>query len=441
MNTQLLTSDAAAGAMLFKELQAFMNTSNNSPSVSTNITLPNPNPTALFTPSLSQPSNTPSLVGLPLFNPLNTEQLQAVHALLPSNQLFSSPLTAAPGAGFSSFNLGSATLLNLKDKTTGLETVGIMPTTATKQLNQSININQVALPNSSSAPSSNSLSLHTLSNLFHGANVLNKVSNTTTTAAATASTAPIEPMITTPSVGERSLTDTNHLASFSAAAVKSDPNNNESSHTIAELAPTTGVAAAVAPKESNAAIDQIPYSSSSQFMFGRRLAHTRKFVCNQCRVMFASLAELNKHTLEAHNSFKCTICSAHFTQRSNLQRHSLKHVGFKPFTCNVCGKEYYRKDHLVRHIEVTHPNCDPKMNITVHLTSSECLDYLDRVNMGKQTPSPGGDVDDSQRCANDATTVNIMEIIENAKMEEPSTTAELNETSIDDTALVISTSE
>ncbi|VDO00719.1 unnamed protein product [Rodentolepis nana] len=119
----------------------------------------------------------------------------------------------------------------------------------------------------------------------------------------------------------------------------------------------------------------------SQALFSRRYVHPRRFICNQCRDQFSSLTELTRHTLEVHNSFRCNYCNAKFTQRSNLQRHSLKHVGFKPFTCNICNKEYYRKDHLVRHIEVTHPDVDPRLNITTRLSSSECLEFLDNLHL------------------------------------------------------------
>lgn len=119
----------------------------------------------------------------------------------------------------------------------------------------------------------------------------------------------------------------------------------------------------------------------SQTLFSRRYVHPRRFICNQCRDQFSSLTELTRHTLEVHNSFRCNYCNAKFTQRSNLQRHSLKHVGFKPFTCNICNKEYYRKDHLVRHIEVTHPDVDPRLNITTRLSSSECLEFLDNLHL------------------------------------------------------------
>ncbi|VDL61966.1 unnamed protein product [Hymenolepis diminuta] len=119
----------------------------------------------------------------------------------------------------------------------------------------------------------------------------------------------------------------------------------------------------------------------SQALFSRRYVHPRRFICNQCREQFSSLTELTRHTLDIHSSFRCNYCNAKFTQRSNLQRHSLKHVGFKPFTCNICNKEYYRKDHLVRHIEVTHPDVDPRLNITTRLSSSECLEFLDNLHL------------------------------------------------------------
>ncbi|KAM3179059.1 hypothetical protein ACTXT7_001365 [Hymenolepis weldensis] len=115
----------------------------------------------------------------------------------------------------------------------------------------------------------------------------------------------------------------------------------------------------------------------SQASCSRSYIHLR-FICNQCREQFSSLSELTRHTLGVHSSFLCTYCDAKFTQRSNLQRHSLKHVGFKAFTCNICSKGYYRKDHLTRHIEVAHPNVNPRLNITTHLKSSECLDFLDK---------------------------------------------------------------
>ncbi|CAH8516922.1 unnamed protein product [Schistosoma turkestanicum] len=112
----------------------------------------------------------------------------------------------------------------------------------------------------------------------------------------------------------------------------------------------------------------------------RRPSTNRRFPCNQCKEEFPSLHTLEQHTLSQHGTYRCHICQAQFTQRSNLQRHALKHVGFKPFECRVCSKAYYRKDHLMRHMEMGHPGFTPRDNITVHLTSSESLDYLNRSN-------------------------------------------------------------
>ncbi|VDL60113.1 unnamed protein product [Hymenolepis diminuta] len=113
-------------------------------------------------------------------------------------------------------------------------------------------------------------------------------------------------------------------------------------------------------------------ASKRRFTGGRR-----NFPCNQCNEMeFHSLQQLEEHTMQTHGSYRCHVCSRTFTQRSNLQRHALKHVGFKPFRCGVCLQGYYRKDHLMRHMEVNHPTVNPLENIQVFLTSSQSLDYL-----------------------------------------------------------------
>ncbi|VDP91984.1 unnamed protein product [Echinostoma caproni] len=128
----------------------------------------------------------------------------------------------------------------------------------------------------------------------------------------------------------------------------------------------------------------------------RRPSSNRRFPCNQCREEFPSLHTLEEHTMCQHGTYRCHICKAQFTQRSNLQRHALKHVGFKPFECRVCSKAYYRKDHLMRHMEMGHPGYTPRENITVHLTSSESLDYLNRSNpqlgQGLSSSDSPGDV-------------------------------------------------
>ena len=108
----------------------------------------------------------------------------------------------------------------------------------------------------------------------------------------------------------------------------------------------------------------------------RKSLSRRNFLCNQCHDAFNSLRDLERHTVNTHVSYRCTYCDANFTQRSNLQRHSLKHVGFKPFECGICDKSYFRKDHLMRHMETSHPSVPACENIRILLTSSQSLDYL-----------------------------------------------------------------
>ncbi|VDP13647.1 unnamed protein product [Echinostoma caproni] len=148
----------------------------------------------------------------------------------------------------------------------------------------------------------------------------------------------------------------------------------------------------------------------------------KSFLCNQCRRDFASLSLLCAHTFAVHRCFRCTICDAQFTQRSNLQRHSLRHVGFKPFICKVCDKAYYRKDHLVRHIELSHPGRDPRLSLTVKLSSAECLDYLERlqsegneqveqVQMLCQTPDETGPKKAQSPSMNGGESVEVTEVV------------------------------
>ncbi|KER31121.1 hypothetical protein T265_13043, partial [Opisthorchis viverrini] len=362
----------------------------------------------LLNTSLHNPvSSTPSLVSFPLFNAFTPDQLTAVQALLPPGPFVNNSASAAPN--LASLNLGSATLFNWKDRQVGLETLGVVPASTNRQLTQPV----ANLLNHISVPQATPISLRalsTLSQLFN-ANVdqsalKNKNTSNDNESKLTANS---------PTTGASERKPGTQLLDPSFTGTTARPPNVTIVTPSRDIGITQPQTDSLVPVSEQDLGDSSPLSvnnsagtnggySSNQFMFGRRLAHTRRFICNQCRKNFASLAELNRHTLEAHTSFKCTICSAHFTQRSNLQRHSLKHVGFKPFTCNLCNKEYYRKDHLVRHIEVTHPNHDPKMNITVHLTSSECLDYLDRIHAGRASPS-SENPDESYEHAPEATDI------------------------------------
>ncbi|KAM7541028.1 hypothetical protein Aperf_G00000024291 [Anoplocephala perfoliata] len=137
--------------------------------------------------------------------------------------------------------------------------------------------------------------------------------------------------------------------------------------------------------ENRSAPGRMVSSPKRRFTGGRRA-----FSCNQCGEMeFRSLQHLETHTMEVHGGYRCHVCGSKFTQRSNLQRHALKHVGFKPFQCRICKHGYYRKDHLMRHMEVLHPTFNARENIEVFLTSSQSLDYLN-TNQAIEKSSPPG---------------------------------------------------
>lgn len=52
-------------------------------------------------------------------------------------------------------------------------------------------------------------------------------------------------------------------------------------------------------------------------------------------------------------SHMCPECGKSFSQRGNLNRHRLIHLGVKPFRCSQCGKAFNQKIHLDKH-ERTH---------------------------------------------------------------------------------------
>ena len=58
---------------------------------------------------------------------------------------------------------------------------------------------------------------------------------------------------------------------------------------------------------------------------------------------------LSEHNEAVHSVFTCHHCHKTFTSRSNLERHSRLHTGFKPYVCAICNKAFSRKDHLSNH--------------------------------------------------------------------------------------------
>ncbi|KAI8896938.1 hypothetical protein BC833DRAFT_595530 [Globomyces pollinis-pini] len=52
---------------------------------------------------------------------------------------------------------------------------------------------------------------------------------------------------------------------------------------------------------------------------------------------------------------QCPSCPLSFSRQEHLVRHSMVHLGIKPFTCPSCKKSFSRLDALQRHQRL-HPN-------------------------------------------------------------------------------------
>nr|KAG5709239.1 hypothetical protein BaRGS_017991 [Batillaria attramentaria] len=87
---------------------------------------------------------------------------------------------------------------------------------------------------------------------------------------------------------------------------------------------------------------------------GRALVHAATFrrgglQCRRCETVLPDMLALERHNLQAHAMFTCSICTTTFTARNNLKRHVRMHSGVKPFKCGTCGAAFSRKDDLRTH--------------------------------------------------------------------------------------------
>ncbi|KAF9894791.1 hypothetical protein FE257_004412 [Aspergillus nanangensis] len=61
----------------------------------------------------------------------------------------------------------------------------------------------------------------------------------------------------------------------------------------------------------------------------------------------------------------CEICGVEFQRAEHLSRHSLRHLGIRPFSCTVCGSAFGRRDTLQRHMAVHRkPNGTESLSVT-----------------------------------------------------------------------------
>ncbi|XP_018026342.1 zinc finger protein 3 homolog [Hyalella azteca] len=89
----------------------------------------------------------------------------------------------------------------------------------------------------------------------------------------------------------------------------------------------------------------------------------KAFKCSLCKALFSSRSELKIHSnTHWQKPFKCEECGATFTQNGSLQVHIRRHRGDKPFTCKLCGNSYTRafslKVHMKTHTGEKPHNCE-----------------------------------------------------------------------------------
>lgn len=84
--------------------------------------------------------------------------------------------------------------------------------------------------------------------------------------------------------------------------------------------------------------DHIPFSEQIQ--------------CNLCAMRFKSRARLQKHVVQAHKKFSCSVCSYSHRNEDYVMLHMNIHEGKNENQCRFCNKEFTTKISTIRHMEV-----------------------------------------------------------------------------------------
>lgn len=103
------------------------------------------------------------------------------------------------------------------------------------------------------------------------------------------------------------------------------------------------------------AMNEFGTSNGTSYTYtGKRKGHT----CEICFKEYVDLKSIRRHMLRIHNIappfglavYECVECFEKFSDKSHLDRHTLKHTGIKPHVCLKCNKAFSRKEHLTRHL-------------------------------------------------------------------------------------------
>ena len=98
------------------------------------------------------------------------------------------------------------------------------------------------------------------------------------------------------------------------------------------------------------------------------------FKCSICTADFKRKEQMETHVSTVHEGkklYKCTDCKKEFTLKRNLYRHSIttkhsypfslkiKGTGEAKFDCEICGKKFMKKESIQHHIKAIHEGKKP----------------------------------------------------------------------------------
>lgn len=93
-------------------------------------------------------------------------------------------------------------------------------------------------------------------------------------------------------------------------------------------------------------------------------AALRRLACRVCEEIFLDILSLERHNLQRHSLYTCSMCTHTFTARNNLKRHARMHSGIRPFKCGTCRAAFARKDDLKTH-ELRHERPNVRQTLRV----------------------------------------------------------------------------
>lgn len=115
---------------------------------------------------------------------------------------------------------------------------------------------------------------------------------------------------------------------------------------------------------------------------GKGTLNRKRFECKKCKRVFKTPMKLNKHIIIDHEcdkvpnltgteeTFKCSICSEHFTDRKEYYDHVNCHLIQKAVICDICDVEFNNELYLEVHKQRMHSS-------NSHPTCTECRQVFD----------------------------------------------------------------